>query len=244
MATYVYGIVRRTARSLGGKGIGSAQLRRITIGDTAALVSELPGDLRLGRSEVLVHGRVLERALARGTVLPMRFGVTMDGDESVRVELLARHAQALGAQLEALDGKVEIRIRGVYDQDILMREIVRENGRIARMRKVLRGVPAAAAYYDTIELGGLVAAAVERKRRQDTVDVLDALAPTAVAIDVGKPAHERVVLSASFLVERRKLHEFDETLLAVADRQGGRMRFNYVGPLPPYSFVELPRKAA
>ena len=38
-----------------------------------------------------------------------------------------------------------------------------------------------------------------------------------------------------FLIER--LH--DEAVFALGEAQAGRLVFNYVGPLPPYSFINL-----
>jgi|SRR5579862_8841232 len=239
MPTYVYGITRATAQPPDGEGIAGARLDRIDSAGTAALVSELPEDaLRLGSRELLTHARVLERAIARETVLPMRFGMTMQDAEDVREHLLAKHAAQLRAQLEALDGKVEVTVRAVYEEEALMREVVRESREVARLRESLRGVPDAAAHFGRIELGRLVAAAVERKRDHDARALLGELAPLAVAVEVGQPAHERVVFSASFLMERSALGDFDERLDGLAARQGERMRFKYTGPLPPYSFVE------
>lgn len=120
-----------------------------------------------------------------------------------------------------------------------MREIVHEDRDIARLRATLRGLPDDATYYDRIKLGELVAQAVERKRELDAADVIDALAPIASAVEVGDPRHARVVVNASFLVERARLAKFDEALERVAAAQSERIRFKCAGPLPPHSFVEL-----
>jgi Gas vesicle synthesis protein GvpL/GvpF len=240
MAEYVYGIVRAGADPPGADGIGGAPLRVINAGDAGAVVSELPdGDeVRLGRAEMLTHARVLEAALSRGPVLPMRFGVVLDTAD-VRDRLLEPHADELRTQLDSFDGKVELRVRAVYDEERMMSEIVYEDRDIARLRAALRGLPDHATYYDRIELGELVAEAVERKRQLDAADVMDALAPIASAVELGDPHHPRVVVNASFLVDRARVAKFDEALERVAAAQSARMRFTCAGPLPPHSFVEL-----
>jgi hypothetical protein len=88
-------------------------------------------------------------------------------------------------------------------------------------------------------LGELVAAAVERKREADARTIVDALAPLALAVDVAEPKHERIVVSASFLVRREQMPQFDAAVDEVGLRQAGRMRLKYTGPLPPHSFVKL-----
>ncbi|MBV8954875.1 MAG: GvpL/GvpF family gas vesicle protein, partial [Solirubrobacterales bacterium] len=236
MAQYVYGIVEAGTTKPRGRGIGGAPLRVVAGEDAAALVSEVAsGNVRLGRDEILLHADVLERALARGTVLPMRLGVVMSDQQEVRSRLLEEHGPELRAQLAEFAGKVEIRIRGVYAEDLLLREVVDEHPQIASLREAVRDESDAATYYSRIRLGELVAAAVQRRREQDAQAIVDALASAALAVEVGEPGHERVAVQASFLVERERLPVFDERLEEVAADYGGRIRFKYVGPLPPHS---------
>lgn len=240
MAQYVYGIVEATATKPRGRGIDGAPLRLIAGEDAAALVSELASSrLRLGREEVLLHAEVLDRALARGPVLPMRFGVVMDDEDDVRGRLLDEHGPDLKAQLTEMQGKVEIRIRATYDEQALYRDVVREHPQIASLRNAVAGQPEDAGYYDRIRLGELVAAAVERRRELDAHTIIDALREHAQAVETGEVSHERVVAQASFLVERSRLTEFNASVDQVAEGYGGKIRFKYTGPLPPHSFVEL-----
>jgi hypothetical protein len=240
VAKYIYGIVEETAPEPAGSGIAGGRLGLISGRGASALVSEVSDDeLAAGREEVLIHSRVLEEAMAKSTVLPMRFGVVMDGPAEVRERLLEPHAAELRAHLDRLDGKVEVNIRVVYEQDVLMAEVVREDREIARLRDSLRGQPEDATYYGRIRLGELVAAAVERKRESDAADLIDQLVTHALEYTVAEPAHERIVLTASFLVERTRLDKFDAAVDRAAEGQAGRMRFKYTGPLPPHSFVEL-----
>jgi Gas vesicle synthesis protein GvpL/GvpF len=238
---YVYGIVKAKKKPPAGRGIGGAPLRLIAGDDgAAALVSELPaGEVRLGREEMLAHARVLEAVIAKGTVLPMRLGVIMSGPDEIRERLLEDHAIDLSAQLDEFDGKIEIRIRAVYEEEALLRELLQEDPQIRALRRSVAGRSEDASYYARIELGERVAAGVEGKRAQDGAAIVDALAPAALAVDEGKSRHERVALNASFLVERARLTEFDQILDQVAASNAGRMRFKYTGPLPPHSFVHL-----
>jgi hypothetical protein len=244
VAQYVYGIVEAGTAKPRGRGIGGASLRLVASEDAAALVSEIASrNVRLGRDELLLHSKVLERAHARGPVLPMRFGVVMSDDEEVRSRLLEEHGPELRVQLAEFTGKVEVRIRATYEEESLLREVLREHPQIASLREAVRGASEDATYYDRIRLGELVAAAIQRRREHDAQAIVDALAAAALAVEVGQPAHERVVVQASFLVDRARSAEFDAILDEVAGQYGGRIRFKYVGPLPPHSFVELAQKA-
>ena len=244
MAQYVYGIVEAGTTKPRGRGIGGTPLRVVASEDAAALVSEVASDnVRLGRDELLLHSKVLERAFTRGPVLPMRFGVVMSDAEEVRSRLLEEHGPELRAQLAEFSGKVEIRIRATYEEDSLLRELVREHPQIASLREAVRGGSENATYYERIRLGELVAAAIQRRREHDAQVIVDALASAAAAVEVGQPAHERIAVQASFLVDRERLAEFDKIVDDVASDYGGRIRFKYVGPIPPHSFVELAGRA-
>lgn len=241
MPEYVYGIVARGVPAPSVRGIADAPLRLIPGTTASALVSELPErEVRLGRDEMLAHARVLEQALQQGgTVLPMRFGVLLDGPDEVRERLLEEHAEELTLQLEQLEGHVEMNVRCVYEEDALIREVVAEDARIAELRERVRRHPEEATYHWRIQLGELVARAVERKRDADAEGIAEELAAVCVAWEPGTPAHERVVLHGSFLVTRERLQEFDAVLDRLAEGQAGRIRFKCTGPLPPHSFVEL-----
>jgi len=241
VAHYVYGIVAPGASAPRGKGIRGKRVTLVAGEEAAALVSDVGEDqVRLGRDEVLVHARVLERALAQGTVLPMRFGIVMSGPQEIRDRLLDERAAELREQLTELEGKVEVRIRASYDEDTLLREVVRDDPEIAALQAAMRGRSEDdATYYERIRLGELVAAAVERRRHRDAQAIVEALSVVALAVEPGRTEHERVAVQASFLVERSRLAEFDEVLEAVAAGFAGRLRFKYTGPLPAHSFVEF-----
>jgi hypothetical protein len=241
-ARYVYGVVR--AGDSPPRGLDGLQGEKVELVDDdgiGALTSAIPDDyVEAGRDELLAHSRVLEQVLQGGSVvLPMRFGVVMPDAEAVREQLLAPHRQELEAQLAEMDGKVEVNIKGIHDEQSVLGEIVRENEEVAQLRQAIQGKPEEATYYERIRLGELIAQALEDKRNEAAPRVVDALAPLAVAVEVGEPVHERMAVNASFLVERDRLAEFDRAVDELGQSEAGRLRLRYTGPLPPHSFVEL-----
>jgi Gas vesicle synthesis protein GvpL/GvpF len=243
-AKYVYGIVPATAQAPSGTGIARRRLRIVDSRRTAAIVSDVPaGELQVGREDLVVHARVLERALEGGVVLPMRFGVVMSDGDAVREQLLEEFQDHLVAQLEELEGKAELHLRAVYDEEALMSEILEAHPAIAARSQAVQAEPADATYFERIDLGRLVADAVERTRELDTADILETLEPLAVAVDVGAPEHERVAAHLSLLVEQELLPAVDEAVDNLGRRHEGRLHFKYTGPLPAYSFVDLPGQA-
>jgi hypothetical protein len=236
---YLYGIVEPGGAPPDAPGIDGAPVRLISGDGVAAIVSTVAGpEPAFGRTAMLAHAQVLEAALTQGTVLPMRFGMVMEAD-AVQERLLGARAEELRAQLERLAGTVELGVRVVYEQEPLMRDILAHEPHIAAVREQVSGRPQEATYYERIRLGELVAEAVERRRAADGQALLDGLTPVSLAVRTSEPTHERVVLSAAFLVDRGAIAEFDVALERLAAERAGRMRVKCVGPVAPHSFVEM-----
>src|SRR5436305_1393833 len=166
---YVYGVVRASPKArVRAKGMYGKPIRVVASEGLGALTSDAPeGRLEAGRDELLTHSRVLERALERGTVLPMRFGVVMPSEAAVRDELLTAHREQLEAQLDEMTGRVEVNVKGLYDEQLVLSELVAENPEIAELQASLRGQSEDATYFERIRLGELIAAALEVRRSAD-----------------------------------------------------------------------------
>jgi hypothetical protein len=60
----------------------------------------------------------------------------------------------------------------------------------------------------------------------------------AVGTGVGEPAHDQMLVNVAFLVDRARVERFDEAAAKLAEELGPDLRFKYVGPLPPFHFVD------
>ena len=230
---HVYGVVPAAARpALEENGV-----RLIPHRDIAALVSDMERSDPRAVNVLRTHWRVLEKASASTTVLPVRFGTVMADDRAVVEEFLERSHDAIAATLAEMAGKVQLTVKGFYEEDALMASIVARSPAIARLREQVRGVPEAASYYKRIELGQRVAAEVEHTREQDANGVFERLKPLAVDARLEPPSTPDSAVNAAFLVEEPRVDEFSDAVAAVGRELAGRIRLQYLGPLPPYSFT-------
>jgi hypothetical protein len=213
-------------------------VRAVEHAGLAALVSTLEADAIAAAREVRAHWRVLEEASKHATVLPVRFGTVMDGDAAVREQLLEPNAEELAGLLRELDGRVQLNIKGEYDEQGLLHEVVRASPAVAALRDRVQTLSEAAGYYDRIRLGELVAAEVARQQEQDAVLALARLEPLAVTAHVEQPSSPNAAFNLAFLVEGGKVDTFSEAVGRLREELGERVALRYVGPLPPYSFAE------
>jgi hypothetical protein len=213
----------------------------VSLNGIAALSSPVDtAAVRARRKDLMAHTDVLSRALDAGPVVPLQFGTVFESGEAVVSEFLEPRKRELERLLHELEGRVELRVRAFYLEEAILAEIVRDNRRVARLREATRSRKEAATYAARIELGEIVASELRARAQRDAGAILDRLRPLAVAVDVvDEEPIEHQVLNASFLVERGRVGTFDEAMDEIAQRQEGRIRFKYVGPLAPHSFVAL-----
>ncbi len=237
-ARYVYGVVRADAvlpEELRGLG-RSGQVSCARHGELAALVGELPADRSLGsRDDLLAHHRVLDAVAAATTVLPMRFGAVLDSVAAAGEELLGPNQHTFLAELAELDGRAQFTLRGRYERDTVLREILDENADIRQLREQARDRPGG--YHQRIQLGEAVVQVMNRKRDDDARLVLDAVEQQVAAVVLREPGDPDAVLDAAFLVERDHLDGFDEALERAGRSLVGRVRLRLLGPTAPYDFV-------
>ena len=238
--TVVYGIVPAETPLDGvPAGIGGAPVGRVVSGGLGALVSAVEGDeLHATRRDLLSHSAVLERAVATGPVLPLRFGIVLRDDEAVAEELLEARHDELAALLKRFERLVELRVKAFYVEEAVLREIVHSDAAIARLNEATRGAPEAALHPQRIRLGEAIARALEARRESDARAILARLRPLAEEVVVEESDATRA-LTASFLVDRGRVEAFDRVMDELARAHEGLITFKYLGPLPPHSFVSF-----
>jgi hypothetical protein len=240
-ALYCYGIVAVDAAARQtGAGLGREPVEPVRHGELAALTSAVPrGRVRARRSDLRTHFDVLSNAFERGTVLPFRFGIVFDDEDSLVEEFLRPRHDELRGLLRELRDRVELRVTAHYREEAILAEIVRENPRVASLREATRGETSAPPLL--IELGELVTKELQARTRRDAQALLRVLRRLALRYELDEQPIEYQVLRGSFLVERRRVDAFDASLETFAAEHRETIDVKLVGPLPPHSFVALTR---
>ena len=236
-AAYVYGVVRAGSMdAVDVEGVGGSDVAVIGHGNLAALVSFVPAvDRRMSRRDLHRHLGVLEAAFAKTTVLPFRFGSAVESVDALEQDVLAANSAAFLSALEHLQGCMQFNVKAEYVEEAMLKAIVVPDRRIADLRERTQRL-GDAGYYERLELGERVAAAIAERRQQDAAGILDALEEEAVDVAVEEPG-EASALKAAFLVHEDRRDAFDRKLDAIARERQATLRFEVIGPLPPTSFA-------
>jgi hypothetical protein len=221
-------------------GEPNVKVRTVEYGDLAAVVSDAPATFYdVTRDNLMAHQRVVEESMSRSDVLPVAFGTVAHSDRDVQEKVLRREHDELQEHLAYVRGRVELGLKVLWNRDRLFAEIVDEREDLRSQRDLIANRRSDSTYFERIQLGELTGAAIGDKRDRDAETILEELRPLAVDLALNRLLTDMMVLNASFLVDRDRIEAFDTQVQRLGDIHSERLVFQYVGPLPPYSFVNI-----
>ncbi|HXG04231.1 MAG TPA: GvpL/GvpF family gas vesicle protein [Candidatus Binatia bacterium] len=240
LGKYVYCVIRASEPlRFGAIGIGSrpAEVHTVNYKDIAAVVSDAPLEVYdPTRENVLAHERVNEAVMRSQTVIPMSFGTVFKTREDI-VALLKGAYEAFRDVLDKMEDKVEFGLKVLWDRDVMIREIERQDEDVRRLKSEI-ATQKGSTYFARIQYGRLVDAALTALSERYVSEILAELRAVSVATRTNRPIGDRMILNAAFLVARDQEATFDQTVRRLGARYD-QLTFRYTGPWPPYNFVNI-----
>ena len=224
-------------------GSGDGMVHTVRYNGLAAVVSDSPvKQYQSTRRNMIDHEKVLETVMREFTLLPVRFGTVADSTSPRQdiQKLLSSRFEEFQRLLGDIEGKVELGLKAFWrDEKAVFEEIVAENAAIRRLRDSLSRKSPEATHFDRIGLGEMVKEALNRKRAKEAAKILPPLRRIAHSVRENEVLADRIVVNAAFLVDRRREPEFDQAVSKLEEQLGERVALKYVGPAPPYNFVNI-----
>ena len=237
---YVYCIMQATSPlRFGPIGIGSepAEVHTVNFQDIAAVVSDTPLEVYdPTRENVLAHERVNEAVMKRFTVIPMSFNTVFKTREDI-VELLRTAYDAFRDVLGKMEDKLEFGLKIVWEPEIVIREIEKENENVRLLREQISS-QMGSTYFARMQYGRLVDSLLQERSERLVAEIFQALSDVSVASRANKPIGDKMILNAAFLVPRDREADFDAKVKEV-DAKHANLKLKYTGPWPPYNFVNI-----
>jgi len=235
---YLYCIIGTgEARNFGPIGIGGRgdPVTTIAYRDLSTVVSTVPMSKYVVSKEIMLdHEKVIEAVMKDYTVLPVRFYTVAPNAEEIR-SLLRRRYQEFKKLLRELDNKVELGLKALWkDMDAIFKEIVEEN----EENKVVAGSGEDVGQ-DKAAVSRRVKLALEEKKAKEREALLQPLRKACSGFCLNTTHGDDMIMNAAFLVDRGREKEFDSCVEELGVHYGDRIEFKYVGPVPPYSFVNI-----
>jgi len=235
---YLYCIIgSRKPENFGSIGIDGNEVYTLHYKDLAAVVSDASDSSYEILRQGLSHQKVVENIMKKHTLIPMGFGQIPKSKDDVK-GFLSEHYLEMKKMLEKLDGKIELGVKVSWKMDKIMADIAESSDRIRILNKQIKAKTPEKAYPLKIELGKLVADALNKKGKKIANDIYESLGYLAVERRENKTIGDSMLLNATFLVEKEKEKEFDEKVNEAEKKWGDKVTFKYVLS-PPYNFVSI-----
>ncbi len=240
---YVYCVIESNeGRNFGSIGIGERGGIVSTIGynDISAVISSSPmTKYVINRENMIAHEKVIEEVMKDYTVLPVRFCTIAASAEEVRTLLRRRYAEFKGL-LRDMDNKVEMGLRGIWkDMNRIFSEIAEDNQEVKKLKKKAESKSGKVDNASKISLGKAVKKALDAKRDDETGKILNMFKRSSIDVRTNDLFGDSMFLNAVFLIDRTREKEFDFLVEDLAKDYGERATFKYVGPVPPFNFVNI-----
>ena len=227
--------------TFGNIGIGERgdEVKTIMCNDIHAVVSRAPlVKYDTSRENMMAHELVIETVMKDYAVLPLRFATVMNDELDVKQLLKAKYDRFV-EELERVEDKVELGIKAIAKKDVVFEEILLNNEDIRALKEKIQDLPYEKTYYDRLTIGQMVESALEDEKEKYRKVILETLESVALEMKENKKFGDRMIVNASFFVDKEKESQFDDCVNELGNLYGDKIIFKYVGGLPPYSFVNL-----
>ena len=225
-------------------GINNREVTLLSYKDIAAVVSPTPiiHFDRLDKKELTryatCHQKVNEEVMKEYDVIPMAFGIIAPSVDEVSRILEKAYLQFKTA-LKKIEGKVEFVVQVWWDQKKLIEELFNTNPKIRELKKERASKKGILALPIKLKLKKLIEEEAEAQRQVYIKDIQTFLNSCSYDFTSNKLIEEDMIANFSFLIEKARESELDEKMNELGKKYQGKLRFKYIGPMPPYSFVNI-----
>jgi DnaJ-domain-containing protein 1 len=243
---YIYGIIQSNGkRGFGSIGLGNPKKEVYTIShqDISAVVSDLKiiayPSMTKDKvvSDLFGHQSVIEKIMESHTIIPMKFGTFVEGEEDIAKILKIGYEQFRKA-LSLLYNKIELDVVALWNRESIFKELAEEK-EIKEFKEEIASNPAGPQLDDQISLGRMVEKSLKRRNLEYREEILCALKKKADDFCIHDTLDDIMILNSSFLLDKNREKDFDKKLNELDETYKKRINFRCVGPLAPYSFSTI-----
>ncbi|RDI45974.1 GvpL/GvpF family gas vesicle protein [Falsibacillus pallidus] len=190
------------------------------------------------RKNLMMHQQAVSMIMEeKEAVIPISFGNVFHSKKDVQA-LMEKLYPQFEKLFPEIRGKVELGLKVIGKKEWL-ESIVKENTKISEISASVNGKSKAAGYYDRIKLGGAAQEVFSSLQQRMKEDLFLPLSEKADASKVNDPTGEKMLLNASFLVDKENEGKFDQLVNDLHEKWKGKLDFQYSGPWPAYNFVNI-----
>jgi len=239
---YIYGVINSDTEEF--FDMGEVAAYTICFEGIAAVVSDseivdcshMPNDT-LGRL-LVSHQQLIEKVMAKHTIIPMRLGTFAQSDEEVSM-ILSKGYRTIKDIFEKAKNSIEIDVVATLsDFGSFLQEISQEE-EIKQLKQSLLDKKGGVAIDDQMKVGVLVKRHLDKSKAGYADQIQAALSIVCDSFKAHDLMDDKMVLNTAFLLNRNRQKDFERKVEEINNKFEEKLNFRCVGPLPPYSFYTL-----
>lgn len=238
---YIYCIIAaKEPETFGPLGIGdNGEVYTIGFKDIAAVVSNSPcKEYAISRENMLAHEKAIEKVMQKYSVLPVRFGTIAGNETKVKIILEKEYDQFIEL-FKIMEGKIELGLKALLNKEVIYKEILDKYENIKKLKETIETLSPEKSHYLRVEVGQMVSAALQKEKEECKDEIIADLSPVAEDTKINNNYGELMIVNAAFLVAKGKETIFDEKVRDLGEKYKEKIKFKYVGTIPPANFVNL-----
>ena len=238
---YFYGVIE-TDRELdfGPLGIGGRNDRVFTINydGFAAVVSKTPLMLYDPvRENCLAHNRVIEEVIKDRVMIPASFGIIFKAEREVK-ELLEANLEGLKGVVKKLGNRKELSVKVLWEKDAL-KDLLNRYDNLRQLKQEIERRPPEKSYQLRFRLGIMVEQVRVAEGNVLLRDIYERLKKHSIASRTNAPIGNRMIMNASFLVDKNRENEFQAELNRLEEKYRDKAMWIFTGDWAAYNFVKI-----
>jgi hypothetical protein len=240
---YLYCIIEEAShRTFGPIGIGERgdEVHTLCHRDLACVISSSPiTEGLVNRNNLMSHETIIEKVMKDYTVLPIRFGTIATSNDEVRSLLIKKYHEFKNL-LRTMDNKVEMGLKAFWqDMDLIFKEIADSDIEVKQLKKKIQKKHKDPSLNERVALGEKVKNALIKKKEAEAEEFIQSLKLNCIDYRLNEPVGDDMLINSAFLISRMKEQEFDDIAYNLMESYKNRLKFKYIGPSPPFNFVNL-----
>src|SRR4030042_1760904 len=232
---YIYGIVDSCNEfSLGIAGIGGGIVYPLSHRGVSCLLSDYDGEEfnSMAKKDIVRHSMehqsVVENAMKKYTLLPVKFGTLLTSQYEVR-NLLEQGHQKFVDVLAWIADKVELEIAATCNMHRMLQGLRKEEDIAQKQKQV--------ALDECISLEKMFKASIERRKNNYRERITNYLSPIILDVHPNIMNPDDMVINMAFLIEKTNQDRFNSMVWQLNNIFRDEINLHILGPLPPYSFA-------
>ncbi|MGP4039149.1 GvpL/GvpF family gas vesicle protein [Gracilibacillus sp. D59] len=207
--------------------------------DAAMVATVVPMEIyHPNKDNLMMHQNVISSVMEQmDTVVPISFGNVFNSEADV-ITLTEKLYPQLEKLFPQIQGKIEVGLKVIGKKEWLETNI-NQNESIREKKKVVQSKSEAAGYFDRIQLGEMAKDFFQSVQNEIKTDIHEPLLPLAKAFQINNPIGEKMLLNATYLINREQEETFDKKVNELHENWKDKVDFKYTGPWPAYNFINI-----